>query len=142
MEAGITSMAAAGLVSRCLMLAKERGLRIAAAVVDAGGNLISFQRDDGVFIAAIDAAWDKARTANAFHRSTAEMQVRLEQGKLSYLALKSALPLEGGVPIRVGGAVVGGLGVSGAQSRVDHEIAAEVVNDLALINCNTRTSDV
>lgn len=136
MDGVLTSAIALRLVEGCLRAARKRGLRVAAAVVDSGGNLLAFLRDEQTYLGAVQAAQGKAVTANAFQRPTAEMQLRLAEGKLSYLALEGALPMEGGVPLSLGTQPVGGLGVSGAPSKIDHEIATAIAASLATGNAN------
>ncbi|MET3493874.1 GlcG/HbpS family heme-binding protein [Variovorax boronicumulans] len=126
----LTSQDAHALAMQALADGRARELRVAAAVVDAGGHLLAFIRDDKAFLGAIDAAVAKARTAVYFRRDTAAMQQGLEHGKTAYLALKDALPLEGGVPLYVQGEVVGAVGISGAASAQDGELARAVASEL------------
>lgn len=124
----LTTEMARSLLFTCLEMAREGNESIAVAVVDAGGNLLIFERECDAFLATIDIAIAKAKTANAFKRTTAEMQQKLEQGKASYLSLPNAVVLEGGVPIFIGSHCVGGLGVCGAPSAVDHRIATAAIS--------------
>ncbi|MDQ0073295.1 glc operon protein GlcG [Variovorax boronicumulans] len=126
----LTSLHAQELALQALATGRTRQLRVAAAVVDAGGHLLAFIRDDNAFLGSIDAAVAKARTAVYFRRETAAMQQGLEQGKTAYLALTDALPLEGGVPLYLNGEVVGAVGISGAASTQDGELARAVAADL------------
>jgi glc operon protein GlcG len=114
---------ASSLVSNALYAAQSAGLEVAVAVVDETGQLLAFQRHRNAFPAATELAIAKARTAAAFRRDTQTMQQSLEQGRTSYLALPGALPLAGGILLRVADTVVGALGVSGASSTEDVEIA-------------------
>ncbi len=107
--------------------AEKQEHEVAIAIVDGGGHLLLFQRSNTVFLGAISAALDKAVTANAYQRPTSDMQVRLNEGKLSYLALRDSLPMEGGVPVKLGGVHVGAIGISGAPSEIDNLIANEAV---------------
>ncbi|CAM3424879.1 GlcG/HbpS family heme-binding protein [Paracidovorax anthurii] len=109
--------------------AQGRGLQVAVAVVDAAGLLLAFRRHDDAFPASVDLAIGKARTAASFRRSTQAMQESLEQGRASYLAMPGALPLAGGVPLVSRGAVIGALGISGASSRDDAELAVAAARD-------------
>lgn len=120
---------ASGLIARGLSDAGRRGEVVAIAVVDAAGHLLAFQRHEGAMFMANDAAIAKARTAAGFRRSTAEMQSSLEAGKTAYLSLPGCLPLAGGVPIVANGQVLGGLGVSGAPSAIDAQIAQFSVSE-------------
>ncbi|WP_092950722.1 GlcG/HbpS family heme-binding protein [Paracidovorax konjaci] len=114
---------AAEVVARAMEMAAQRRLDIAVAVVDGAGHLLAFQRDARAFPASVELAIAKARTAALFRRDTQAMQESLEKGRLSYLALPGALPLAGGVPLSMQGAVVGAVGISGAASGEDAELA-------------------
>jgi len=111
------------LLAECLKIARNQDHAVAVAIVDDGGNLMAFQRHENAFLAATEVSIAKAKTAHAFQRSTAEMQQTLEEGKFSYLSLPSAVPLAGGMPIVVNSRCIGGLGICGAPSAVDQEIA-------------------
>lgn len=103
--------------------AKKNNWNVVIAVVDDGGNLIYLQRIDGTQTGSIDVAIQKARTAQAFKRPTKVFEDAIAGGRNALLALHGALPLEGGVPIVVGGQLVGAIGVSGAKSTEDGQVA-------------------
>jgi len=103
--------------------AKKNNWNMVIAVVDDGGNLIYLQRIDGTQTGSIDVAIQKARTAQAFKRPTKVFEDAIAGGRNALLALHGALPLEGGVPIVVGGQLVGAIGVSGAKSTEDGQVA-------------------
>ena len=84
----------------------------AIAVVDAAGDLLAFQRMDGVRSASADLAIEKARTAARLQRSTAEIEDNINQGRTAFVTA-GILVLGGGMPIRVNSAVVGAVGVAG-----------------------------
>jgi glc operon protein GlcG len=97
----------------------------AIAVVDAGGHLIYLARLDQTFPAASAVAIEKARTAATFRRPTRDFENAIKNGRTSLLGVSVMTPLQGGVPIVVGNAVVGAVGVSGATSaQEDDDIAA------------------
>ena len=87
------------------------------AVVDDGGNLIAFHRIDPTFPAGARVSIGKARTAALFRQPTKNFEdVITQKGRTSMIALDDFTPLQGGVPIIVGGQIVGAVGVSGASS--------------------------
>ena len=87
------------------------------AVVDDGGNLIAFHRIDPTFPAGARVSIGKARTAALFRQPTKNFEDLITQkGRTSMIALDDFTPLQGGVPIIVGGQIVGAVGVSGASS--------------------------
>jgi glc operon protein GlcG len=87
------------------------------AVVDDGGNLIAFHRIDPTFPAGARVSIGKARTAALFRQPTKNFEdVITQKGRTSMIALDDFTPLQGGIPIVVGGQIVGAIGVSGASS--------------------------
>src|SRR5213594_4652855 len=95
------------------------------AVLDTGGHLVMLERMDGVQLGSIEAAKDKAYSAVLYRRPTKVFQDLVGQGgpNLRLLRLSGASPLEGGIPILVDGKVVGAVGVSGATSEQDAQVA-------------------
>jgi glc operon protein GlcG len=102
--------------------AKQRNAPSAIAVVDPAGDLLAFQRMDGVRPASADLAIEKARTAARLQRSTAEIEDSINRGRTAFVTANIAA-LRGGVPIRVSGEVVGAVGVAGLSKETDAEIA-------------------
>ena len=102
--------------------AQQRNAPSAIAVVDPAGDLLAFQRTDGVRPASADLAIEKARAAARLQRSTAEIEDNINQGRTAFVTA-GILVLRGGVPIRVNGAVVGAIGVASLSKEIDAEIA-------------------
>ena len=93
------------------------------AVVDDGGHLVYLQRIDGTQTGSIDVAIGKARTSAAFKRPTKVFD-ELAKTRPSITSISTnAVLLEGGVPVMVGGQLVGAVGVSGVTSQQDAQIA-------------------
>ncbi len=99
---------------------------VCVAIIDAGGHLVAFERMDSTQYGSVDVAQEKARSAAAFRRSTKVFQDAVAGGGegLRILKLPGSLPIEGGLPLIVGGKVVGAIGVSGVTSAQDGQIAA------------------
>jgi uncharacterized protein GlcG (DUF336 family) len=96
---------------------------VVIAVVDDGGHLVYLQRIDGTQTGSIDVAIGKARTAAAFKRPTKVFD-ELAKTRPSITSISpTAVLLEGGVPVVVGGQMVGAVGVSGVTSQQDAQIA-------------------
>lgn len=66
----ITQAQADTVIKGALAKAKEQGVPMNIAVVDAGGNLKAFTRMDGAFLGSIDISIGKARTARLFNMPT------------------------------------------------------------------------
>ena len=102
--------------------AQQRNGPSAIAVVDANGDLLAFQRMDGVRPASADLAIEKARTAARLQRPTAEIEDNINRGRTAFVTADIAA-LRGGTPIRVNGEVVGAVGIAGLSKETDTEIA-------------------
>lgn len=110
---------------------KKNGWTVAAAVVDAGGALVYFERIDGTQSGSSEVALAKARSAAAFKRPTKAFEEALAGGRQAILSLPGAVALEGGIPLVVDGKIVGAIGVSGATSQQDGVCAQAAVNAVA-----------
>jgi glc operon protein GlcG len=102
--------------------AQQRKAPSAIAVVDPAGDLLAFQRMDGVRPASADLAIEKARTAARLQRPTAEIEDNINKGRTAFITSGIAA-LRGGMPVRVGGDVVGAVGVAGLNKDTDTAIA-------------------
>ena len=102
--------------------AQQRNAPSAIAVVDPAGDLLAFQRMDGVRPASAELAIEKARTAARLQRPTAEIEDNINRGRTAFVTAGIAA-LCGGVPIRVNGKVVGAVGVAGLSKETDTGIA-------------------
>ena len=105
--------------------ARKNNWNMVIAVLDSGGHLVMLERMDGTQLGSIDAAKDKAYSAVLYRRPTKVFQDLVGQGgpNLRLLRLAGASPLEGGIPITVDGKIVGAVGVSGAASEQDAQVA-------------------
>jgi glc operon protein GlcG len=103
--------------------ARQRGWAVSIAVVDPAGELVAFIRLDGAPMSSVDIARGKARTAARFRRPTRGLDSSLTAGRLAILGMDGVTPVEGGVPIVIGGEVVGAVGVSGVTSAQDAQVA-------------------
>lgn len=129
----ISSEMAQKMVDAAVAKARELGVSENVTVLDDGGNLKAFSRMDGAPILSIEMAHNKAYTA-LFGVSTQEF-FNFIQGDPSLLAgiptLARVAAWAGGFPIKVGGEVVGAIGVSGAPT-MDSDIACASAS-LALV---------
>lgn len=102
--------------------AQQRNAPSAIAVVDPAGDLLAFQRMDGVRPASVDLAIGKARTAARLQRPTVEIEDSINRGRTAFVTT-GVMALRGGMPIRVNGEVVGAVGVAGLSKETDTDIA-------------------
>ena len=80
----ITQAQADTVIKGALAKAKEQGVPMNIAVVDAGGNLKAFTRMDGAFLGSIDISIGKARTARLFNMPTSALGAASQPGKELY----------------------------------------------------------
>lgn len=121
----LTLDGAKAVVAAAEQFARDKGCGGAIAIVDDGGNLLLLHRLDGTFAMGSSVSTGKARTAALFKKPTSFFEeVVVQKGRVSMTALPDFTPLKGGVPLVVGGDIVGAVGVSGAMSAdQDEEMA-------------------
>lgn len=108
--------------------AREHGWNVTIAVVDDGAHLLHLHRMDGAAPSTVEMAVQKARTSALGRRETRIYEDIVKQGRTSFLSAPLAAMIEGGVPIAAdGGECVGAVGVSGAKSDQDAQIAREAI---------------
>lgn len=109
----LATKAAAAAQEKCT----KDGYRVTVAVVDRAGVLKALVRGDGAAPHTTDSSTKKAYTAASLRRPTAELAEMVAKTPaaegLHYMNDK-VLILGGGLPIEIGGEVVGGIGVGGA----------------------------
>jgi uncharacterized protein GlcG (DUF336 family) len=98
--------------------ARKNNWTMAVAIVDGGGNLVYFEKMDDTQTGSIQVAQDKARSSALFKRPTKAFQDGVAGGGagVRLLKLSGGIPIEGGVPLIIGGKIVGAIGVSGGTS--------------------------
>lgn len=120
--AGAERLLALGLAE-----ARARELALCLAVTDAHGQLLGFARMDGAGLVSIEVAIGKARTAAWLQAPAALFEEKIDNGAPSILSCRELTPLRGGEPVRLGAAIIGGFGVSGAAGAIDGAVAEAVV---------------
>lgn len=97
------------------------------AVVDAGGNLLAFERMEGAWLGSIDISMKKAWTSRAFDIETGTLGTMSQSGDQFFGIHASnggkVMIFAGGVPLKRGGQVVGAIGVSGGLGKQDQAVA-------------------
>src|SRR5579863_3460316 len=107
--------------------AAEIGVPMNIAVVDAGANLVAFERMEGAWIGSIDIAINKAFTSRAFDIETKTLGENSQSGGQFFGIHASnhgrVMVFAGGVPLKHKGQVVGAVGVSGGLGQQDQTVA-------------------
>ena len=107
---------------------KRRALAAVITVADDHGELIALMRMDGAPFSSIAIAMNKAYTAARERKPTKEIGRAARHPEtgfdIAYFGDSRFVGWGGGVPVAIGGAVVGAVAVSGAPEAVDMELAA------------------
>jgi len=130
---GLTLQEATRIVDGAVAKARELDIRISAAVCDAGGRLIAFQRMDNAIFASVYGSQGKAVASAAFGRPSGEMAERADQPTPRGVALAEGGHMimgQGAVPIIRNGAVEGACGVGGGTAQQDEDCARAGVAQL------------
>jgi glc operon protein GlcG len=98
---------------------------VAITILDSGGNIVMFHKIDNTQLSAVTVSEGKARTALEFKRPSKALDDAIAAGGagMRLLALKNITPIEGGLPVVVDGRIIGAIGVSGALSSQDAQVA-------------------
>jgi uncharacterized protein GlcG (DUF336 family) len=99
--------------------AKRRDWKMKVAVVDAGGNLVAFQRMDGAQLASIQISEHKARASAIFRRETKIFESGIQSGLNYQITLDGVIGSRGGIPLIEGGKIIGAIGCSGGTGSQD-----------------------
>jgi uncharacterized protein GlcG (DUF336 family) len=125
-ESSVSQAAADKLIEAATAKASAMGLSMVIAIVDQGGALKAFRRMDGAPLLSVEIAENKAYTAAAYKIPTHVWHdfIKNDPPLLHGIVHTPRLvTFGGGYPIQVGGAVVGGIGVSGGHYSQDQEVA-------------------
>jgi uncharacterized protein GlcG (DUF336 family) len=128
--APITLDEANKVIAAAMAESKKNGWNHVIAVVGTAGNVIALQRLDLATIASSEIAPAKARAALNYRFPTKAYQDRLANGEIFILGLPGMIPAAGGIPIVVGGKIIGAIGVSGAAPIQDHQSAQAGIDAL------------
>ncbi len=127
---GLANKAIQAAVDAC----KKDGYRVSVSIVDRTGVLRAMGRADGSGPHTVDSSRKKAYTAASVRRTTSELAELIAKTP-TLQALRDMngeiLILGGGLPIEIGGEVVGGIGVGGAPgTHLDDACAQEGLDSI------------
>ena len=126
-RASVSAELAKAMIEAAEQKATQMGHPFVIAIVDDSGVLKAFSRMDGAPLLSVQVAQDKAYTAVGFGLATDTWHDFVKDDPP--LAMGAATGIDrlivfgGGYPIKLGGAVVGGIGVSGGHYSHDMEVA-------------------
>jgi uncharacterized protein GlcG (DUF336 family) len=115
------------IIAAATKKAEEIGQPMNIAVVDAGGNLLAFERMENAWLGSIDIAQKKAFTSRAFDITTKDLGENSQSGD-QFFGIHASnngkiMIFAGGIPLKEGNVVVGAVGISGGSGKQDHEVA-------------------
>jgi uncharacterized protein GlcG (DUF336 family) len=131
--ASLTFSEAQRILAVGLAKAEEIGQPMNIAVVDAGGHLLAFGRQDGAIKVSIDISQRKARTAILMELPTAVLMPLVQPGAELYGLEHTSgglVAFGGGVPITRNGTIIGAVGVSAGS--VDQDVTVAEAASVAL----------
>jgi len=121
----LTAEAANEIVMGALAQCQKDGYKVSAAVVDRGGNLLAFVRDPMAGPHTAESSRRKAFTSATFGMTSAAFTALTANPVAAGLKdLTGVFALAGGVPIKIGNDVLGGVGVGGAPGGEKDEACA------------------
>ncbi|MGX1155935.1 GlcG/HbpS family heme-binding protein [Streptomyces albogriseolus] len=132
--APLTTADAEALVTAAVEAAEKAAVTVSVTVLDAGGHLLAFRRDDRAVLISGETSTRKAYTALQLDTPTADLVDAVQPGGLFH-TLPTALDrpllfIAGGVPVRRDGRLIGAVGVGGGAPEQDHGFAVAAVESL------------
>ena len=132
----ITLDSAKRLIEKIEQEALRRNKPSVIAVCSPDGNPVAVHVMDGSFLVSFDMAVKKAYTSVAVRMSTMELSRLTQPGQTFYGLGKMSdniVIFGGGVPLKVGDTIIGGLGISGGTGEEDNSLAEyglQVLNEV------------
>ncbi|MGW6400117.1 GlcG/HbpS family heme-binding protein [Streptomyces sp. NPDC055134] len=122
------------LVTAARRAAESAGVNVSVTVLDAGGHLLAFRRDDRAVLISGETSTRKAYTALQLNAPTADL-VDLVKPDGPFHSLPTALDrpllfIAGGIPVHRDGHLIGAVGVGGGAPEQDHGFATAAVAEL------------
>ncbi|GAA2377422.1 heme-binding protein [Streptomyces cuspidosporus] len=133
--APLTTQDAELLITAARRAAAAAEVTVSVTVLDAGGHLLAFRRDDRAVLISGETSTRKAYTALQLNAPTADL-VDLVKPDGPFHSLPTALDrpllfIAGGLPVHRDGRLIGAIGVGGGTPEQDHGFAATALDTLA-----------
>jgi uncharacterized protein GlcG (DUF336 family) len=110
-----------GAIEQCT----KDGYKVSVTIVDKGGNVAAQIRGDGTAPHTMEFSRLKAYTARTRNQTSLQTMKMLEDPANAFIRqIPGVVGVGGGVPIRAGTEVIGGVGVSGAPGGEKDEVCA------------------
>ncbi|MGW2630283.1 GlcG/HbpS family heme-binding protein [Streptomyces chattanoogensis] len=132
----LTTRDTEALIEAAVRAADGLGVRGSVTVLDAGGHLLGFRRDDQAVLISGETSTRKAYTALQLDAPTADL-VDLVRPDGLFHTLPTALDrpllfIAGGIPLHRDGRLIGAIGFGGGAPEQDHRIAAAAAAEAEL----------
>jgi uncharacterized protein GlcG (DUF336 family) len=122
----ITTEQAERVLRASILKARDLGISVCIAILDSGGHMKIFHRMDGAWLGVIDVATKKAKTAVLFEMETQTLDDYSKAGADAHgieFTNGNLVTFAGGIPLKIDGQIIGGIGVSGGQVTQDYAVA-------------------
>jgi glc operon protein GlcG len=120
----LTLAAAQKMVAAAQAEAERNHLAGVIAVVDDGGwPILLLRMDNAAYVASVELAPGKARTAALFKKPSQALEDAINHGRIAAVTARGFIEMQGGLPIVVDGQVIGGIGASFDIPEHDVQIA-------------------
>ena len=96
---------------------------VIAVVDDEGWPILVLRLDHAAFVASVELAPGKARTAALFKKPSQALEDAINHGRTAAVTAHDFVEMQGGLPVVVDGQVIGGIGASFDTPEHDVEIA-------------------
>jgi glc operon protein GlcG len=120
----LTLAAAQKMVAAAQVEAEQQHLAGVIAVVDDGGwPILVLRMDNAAYVASVELAPGKARTAALFKKPSQALEDSINHGRIAAVTARDFIQMQGGLPIEVDGKIIGGIGASFDTPEHDVQIA-------------------
>jgi glc operon protein GlcG len=120
----LTLAAVEKMVAAAKAEAERHHLAGVIAVVDDGGwPILLLRMDNAAYVASVELAPGKARTAALFKKPSQALEDAINHGRIAAVTARDFVEMQGGLPIVVDGQVIGGIGASFDTPEHDVQIA-------------------
>lgn len=129
----LTSKQVKSILDASILEAENLNVNVTITIVDKSGQILASFRNDNAGVHTLNSSFKKAYTAASQKRSTLELKKGIDKGEipgdLRYLDDNFSI-MEGGYPIFIDNYLVGAIGVGGAKSEQDTQIALKGLESL------------
>ncbi|HEY1266825.1 MAG TPA: heme-binding protein [Candidatus Binatia bacterium] len=117
---------ARAIIEGAIAFARSQKMRMAVAVLDDGGYIVSVDRMDGTSFNSVNQAIGKAFTSVLYRRPSADLAELVKTAPDRFYGILNLWPgkvyiVSGGLPLVVDGKLVGAIGISGLPPGVDEK---------------------